>query len=404
MRTSRLAYQIIKLYLIRLAVSKAVCIAQMTFAKSSAIVPKLSNTPRIAAAAALSAFVTTMILGCQSSNYRASKLPADLRAEAKGNVGIHLSNLATRGDRSSAISVGDLLDVRVASGLGDSPPEPQAVLVSDQGAIDLPIIGAVTVAGLEPSQAGLRIAQVATERRVYVRPKVTVEVSEQATYQVTVLGAVGEPGVHRLPVGGCNVLSAIAMAGGLTEEAGTEVEVLRQPSTRTFAQQSPEAPAATGVQPAAFNQDASLTPNVQRIDLAANIAQAPLAQHLGDRDVIMVPPRTKEVIYVTGLVEKPDQFELPIDRDVRVLDAISMAGGRKTSVADKIYIVRQRESQQPVVIQVSMARAKKDGNENLILAPGDLVSVESTVATTVVEIVQGFFRVSLGLTSGALTF
>ena len=47
------------------------------------------------------------------------------------------------------------------------------------------------------------------------------------------------------------------------------------------------------------------------------------------------------------------------------------------------------------MIKVSIAGAKRDGNENLLLAAGDLVSVESTPSTMTVDTVSKFFRVAL---------
>jgi len=137
------------------------------------------------------------------------------------------------------------------------------------------------------------------------------------------------------------------------------------------------------------------------------LAQTGPATHenrrLDDRDVVMVLPEEKRVIHVTGLVRKPDQFAVPINEDVRVLDAIAMAGGTTSPVADKVFVIRQlAEMPEPVVIKVSIADAKRDGNENLRLATGDLVSVESTASTLMLESVSKFFRMAIGV-NGRLT-
>ncbi len=46
-------------------------------------------------------------------------------------------------------------------------------------------------------------------------------------------------------------------------------------------------------------------------------------------------------------------------------------------------------------IAVSLQDAK-NGRDNLTLAPGDTVSVERTAATTIVDVIQTFFRFSVG--------
>jgi polysaccharide biosynthesis/export protein len=111
------------------------------------------------------------------------------------------------------------------------------------------------------------------------------------------------------------------------------------------------------------------------------------------------------VIHVTGLVKTPDQFELPHDKDIRVLDAIAMAGGTTSPVADKVFVIRQLpNSTQPAVIKVSIMSAKRNGNDNLLLSAGDLVSVENTMATMTVDTVGKFFRVALGLNGSVSAF
>jgi polysaccharide export outer membrane protein len=93
------------------------------------------------------------------------------------------------------------------------------------------------------------------------------------------------------------------------------------------------------------------------------------------------------------------------DKDIRVLDAIAMAGGATTSFADKVYVIRQLPNMaEPAVIQVSIAKAKQDGNENLRLAAGDLVSVEETMSTMTVDTIGKFFRVALGLNGSVAAF
>lgn len=375
--------------------------------------------------------------GCTTARYQAASLPTAMRVAPNSAPGrIHLPNLATTAAGARDLSPGDLLDVRVLSGLEETTPDPQVLQVNRQGVIDVPMVGPVAVAGLEPPDASRAIAAAAVERGVYRRPNVTLEVRERATRQITVLGAVTEPGVHELPVSACDVLNAIAAAGGMTEEAGPEVEVMHQTARPQLAAATPGGvvPAgaevdAVGAAPAASTQAATpdgLSPSgvvqtvayagsagaagpvVEKINLADSATHAAARQPLSDRDVVMVPPREKRVIHVTGLVRKPDQFELPLDQDIRVLDAIAMAGGLKSAVADKVFVIRQSAAQdaggEPAVIEVSISKAKRQGAENLILGAGDLVSVESNMATAMVDTVEKFFRVSLGLTSTAFTF
>jgi polysaccharide export outer membrane protein len=332
---------------------------------------------------------------------------------------VKLGELAAIGSRTTQIGPGDLLAVTIASGGEKEKVEPALARVAQSGNVILPLIGEVPVAGIQPFEAAERIAATSVERGIYRRPSVVVKVEEPAVNQVTVLGAVTKPGVQKLPRASSDLLSAIASAGGFAEEASTEVEVMRQNSA-TFMATTPGssevvnasytepqffAPPSIGPGSQAVLPNAAANAQTYRIDLAqANPGRAP-DYRLGDGDVVMVLPEKERVIHVSGLVNKPDRFKIPRDQDVYVLDAIAMAGGIKSPVADKVYVIRRLEHMPaPAVIQISIAQAKKYGDENLRLTAGDMVSVESTPLTHTVDTLTTFFRMSLGIGGNFATF
>jgi polysaccharide export outer membrane protein len=333
---------------------------------------------------------------------------------------------------TSQIGPGDLLDITIVSGSSTEQILPVPARVAGDGTVMVPLIGPVPVGGLEPFAAEQRIAAAAIERGIYRQPYVTLTVKEQYVNRVTVLGAVKEPGLVALPRGSCDLAGALAAAGGLSDEAGTEVQILHRANPSFVAEHSPDAiergpdgvrlasrsDAITPIfppappeqigdpsQPAEFSMSRSPSAEMTRIDLAAVGPAAPESRKLEDGDVVMVTPGQMRVIHVTGLVRTPNQFELAPDKDIHVLDAIAMAGGATSPLADKIYVIRQfPDMPQPAVIKVSMAGAKRNGDENLRLASGDLVSVESTPATMAMDTVAQFFRVGLGINGSIAAF
>jgi polysaccharide export outer membrane protein len=367
-------------------------------------------------------------------NYTAADLPQQLRAPSvQPSNAINLARIARSGASTSQVSPGDLLDVTIGSGIDEEKPEPVQIRVSSDGTALVPLVGPVAVSGMEPFQAEQQMAAAAVQRGVYRQPYVTVTVAEHAVNRVTVLGAVTKPGAYNLPRGASDLVNALGAAGGFTEEAGTDVEVLHQcpasylaahsaeatpPAPGEVALASYDAPAsadAPGTAPAADEQRTGLrrSPSLRhsgrtqtiRIDLA-QAGQADDANcALGDRDVVMVLPKQKRFIHVTGLVNKPNEFEIPRDQNIRLLDAIAMAGGASSPVADKTYVIRQWEGMpEPAIIEASISKAKHDGKENLVLTAGDLVSVETTVTTTVVDTMKTFFRVAVGWSGNIATF
>lgn len=334
---------------------------------------------------------------------------------------------------SSQIGAGDLVAITVYSGSGDEKTTPFPARIAQDGTVVVPLIGSVQIGGLEPVAAEQRIASAAVERGIYRQPHITLTITEHAVNRVTVMGAVAKPGVVELPRGSSDLASALAAAGGLTDEAGTQVEILHRGSQAMLAAHNADHPGESakdntnGVKLAAYNEiETSPSPGglapgagaplqqqamqpasseVTRVDLAQAGAASSDGRKLDDRDMVMVQPREKRYIHVTGLVAKPNQFELTRDRDIRVLDAIAMAGGTSSVVADKVFVIRQLPNMQvPAVIKISMRAAKRHGEENLRLAAGDLVSVESTPATMMVDTASKFFRFGMGLNGTMAAF
>jgi polysaccharide biosynthesis/export protein len=104
----------------------------------------------------------------------------------------------------------DLLEVEVLD--LDKDNTKRTVRVNAAGAISLPLIGAIVVAGLTAQQAESHIAGRYAEK--YLQdPQVSVFIKEFTTERITVDGAVMKPGIYPL-TGQITLLRALALAGG----------------------------------------------------------------------------------------------------------------------------------------------------------------------------------------------
>lgn len=347
-----------------------------------------------------------VLVGCTSVHYTTANMPAEMQVPPANRAQhMDIAGMVAAGTGTNQISPGDLLEVSVDSGRGvENEKQPFQVRVTPQGTADVAPIGPVQVVGLEPSVAEAQIARAAVERGIFVRPTITLEVVKPAVNRITVLGAVKEPGVKELPKGSSDLARALAAAGGLSEEASTKVDVLRSHMEPFLA--TPASPNASGVELASYTAaNNSGQPETARIDLAQANGPAKTSYALGDRDVVMVLPQDKQFIHVTGLVRLPNQFEMPRHQDVTVMDAIALAGGVSSPVADKVFVIRRLPNMpEPKIIEVSIREAKSDGNENLRLAAGDLVSVERTPSTVIVDSVMSMFRVGLSVGGNLVAF
>ncbi|MCA9212354.1 MAG: polysaccharide biosynthesis/export family protein [Planctomycetales bacterium] len=343
-----------------------------------------------------SILLITLCAGCRSAaDFQAASLPDQYRAQLVENIDdVDLTQLASRSIATNTIYPGDVLDVTIASGLETAAPAALPMRVNSAGQVIVPLVGAVNVAGFTLTEAEREIAVQSIHRGIYKNPHVTAVMRERSKINVRVVGAVMNPGVYELPAVGSDVLSAMVAAGGPSELAGSVVEV-RHPNGVENAAMNRGTESA--VQLASFSVP-DRPERLSRIELA-NIQQASKQELVvEDGTIVMVMPKAPQAITVIGNVRRAGSYEIPPGQQVRVLDAIAMAGDRTISVADKVRVIRRVEEQNdPIVIDVSIRKAKVDGDENLLITPGDIVSVEDTATTMITQTVRSFLR--FGFTS-----
>jgi polysaccharide export outer membrane protein len=341
--------------------------------------------------------------GCARRVVHANRMPAHFRAADVSNaVTADLGRLSLPTTPNELIEPEDIIDVTIASGI-ESPGQvaPSPVRLDDGGVAHLALVGPVRLAGLEPYAAEQVIAAAAIQRGLYRSPQVTVAIRKKAVNRITVIGAVEKQGVQELPRSQSTLLAALVAAGSLSKTAGTVIEVrrneaassLRQADSRrsgdvelTGLTAAPEPLELAGLAP-------DVGPELLRIDITALDAVGDHDIQLRDGDIVRVEPRDPVPVNVIGLVRKPGQFEMPVNKPIHVLDAIAMAGERSNPWADKILITRHVPGEpEPVVIQTSVSEAKHDEASNLRLSPGDIVSVEETPQTAMNYIITSIFR------------
>lgn len=331
-----------------------------------------------------------VMCGCYStSKYKAGNLPQHLAASPSVSANkIDLSALAGSVQASDRLVPGDSLIVSIASGLeGEKTPE-WNLRIGDGGRLNVPLVGPVPIAGLRLTDAERTITSEAIRRGVYVTPNVTLKIEKRSSNQVTVLGAVKKPRTYELPMGSSDLMTALSMAEGFSEEADTVVQVRHPPGTgarlAAIAQTRPVSYPGQPLPPA--------IPDEFEMDLT-RLDEIPAEnRQLVDGSVVMVRKKPARFVNVMGLVRKPDSIQIPEDRELRLLDAISMAGGRTESLADKVTIIREMKDGSQAVIRASIRDAKKGGAPNMLLKSNDLVSVDETPTTYVVGTLKTFFR------------
>ena len=332
--------------------------------------------------------------GCATTQYYAADLPPQLNAPAIENPQIiDLTKFAIPAASNELIDRGDVLEVTISAGLSEKDTFTFPVRVNERGVANLPVIGDVALAGLELEGSEAAIIAAAVQRGLYRAPHVTVTMKRQRMNRITVVGAVKEPGIFELPRGASDLLAALTEAGMLADDAGIHVQI-RYPTGSSrgtsmpppVAQRGRDSVSAVGHSFDSAKATSNIRPRSIRVNLVSAAKGGSKGYPLQDGAIVMVEKRDPKPVHVMGLVKKPGRYEFPVREELRVLDAIALAGGISSTVANKVFVIRRLPTHpKPFVIRLTIHQAKRNGDVNLRLMPGDIVTVEKTPGTVVLE-------------------
>ena len=126
-------------------------------------------------------------------------------------------------DKLDKLGVGDAVHVVVHQ----QPDLTTDARINERGAVTLPLIGEVKVAGMAPNEAAAAIGEKFKKGEYLKNPQVSLSVTTVRSRQVSVLGAVARPGRYPLDDTTTSLSDVIAAAGGITAAGGDTVVVLR---------------------------------------------------------------------------------------------------------------------------------------------------------------------------------
>ncbi len=192
------------------------------------------------------------------------------------------------------LGAGDVIRVQVYQ----SPDLSQETRILETGFISYPLIGPTKVAGLTIPEAEAVIAKALKAGGFIQQPQVTIAQLQIRRKTVTVLGAVGRPGLYPLDNLNTRLSNILAAAGGIAQ-GGSDSVIL------------------------AGKRDGK--PMRQEIDVAATFLDDKVAN-----DVVLLSGDTIYVhrapsFYVYGEAGKPGPYRL--ERNMTVMQALVTAGG-----------------------------------------------------------------------------
>lgn len=204
---------------------------------------------------------------------------------------------------------GDIVRISVY----DQPDLALETRIDENGAINFPLIGNVTIAGETAANAQNRIAERLLRGGFVKNPQVNLVVVQYRSKQISVLGQVNRPGKY--PLESVSTLTdVLALAGGVSPAGADTVILVRKPEDKPK--------------------------SIKKIDTLALYmdGKVELDMDVLQDDIIYVP--RAPVYYIYGEVQRPGAFRL--ERDMSVMQALSVGGGVTVRGTQRGIQIRRR--------------------------------------------------------------
>jgi len=294
---------------------------------------------------------------------------------------------STKGeDADYLVGAGDILEISV---LALEVPDQTATLsreVSREGVITLPYIKEMRC--LDQTTGAIEEEVRKRYAKGYIRsPEVSVSVEEYKSRTVSVVGAVGRPGVYVLPRNSSTVLALLAEAGGVEKDAGDDLVILRPRESET----------GTGEEGAQGGKRQEIEVNLREllegVDLSLNV-------EVRDGDIISVSRQEEKYVSVLGYVRAPRSFPLRDGEKMTISRALSLAGGLiPSSRAENSVLVRRTEEGQKAYA-LDLTQAVRGDGPTIYLQPEDTIIVGSDSMAKFMEVFSPSIGARAGLSMG----
>ncbi len=297
-----------------------------------------------------------LLTNCATVPDRPMIIPSPVATSA-ADINQALATMAAQSSASpSSYQIGpeDLLQItlfNIPEAEGRVTPRIANVRVNQQGSVMLPLLGELSVKGLSVS-ALEQVLRARYDKYIH-DPQVGVFVSEYRQ-RVSVIGAVSKPGPVEL-TGPKALIDVLALAGGLTDRAGSQVHIYRN---------APE-----GRQ--SFVIDLLFLTNGNRSTNPESAALVSMPIQVGD--ILNVPQAG--TVFIDGAVKTPGSF--PIPRRYTLTQALTLAGGVDYELANYggTVIFRRRTPGEVETIPVNLNEVLAGNAVDPQIEPDDSIVV-----------------------------
>ena len=258
---------------------------------------------------------------------------------------------------SYTVGASDRLRVSVFLPSKETPGTSVDVIVRDDGMVALPLVGSVQVADMGLVEIERKLERLYSQG-YYKNPQVSVTISEYRHKTLLVTGSVHKPGRVVLKRNRVTLMEALALAGGLTETAGQEVQMTHQ------------------------NEATGETEQVM-VDLKMLVEDPTLQEDLlvSPGDFVHVKygkAKSEEMFYVAGFVVSPGAYPYPEGQSLTIMEAIAFAKGLDPAArAEQTYLLRNT-ADGPRTYHVNLKEVAASDMPDIEVRPDDYIIVGTT--------------------------
>jgi polysaccharide export outer membrane protein len=338
----------------------------------------------------LSVMVSFNLLGCggPSKSIPPGQLAAlqqiqTVKSDPSAQLLAQANRATLTGYKDYKVGPEDLLEVTFF-GNDELGREPR---VNGNGEISLPLVGAVSVAGMSPQEIEGRLVQAYKEGKFIRNPQISVSVKEYRHQRVMVTGAVANPGSYEV-IGPRTLLEMLGKAGGVTDKGEMKAGDL------VYVARAQNAPAL--MKPAKGTTDQTPKPANMVIDLRRLLSGGAMELNIPIKngDVIYVPPA--QMAFVMGAVKKPGQ--VPVRDNLTATQAVALTEGQDLVLSsNRITILRFDERGERLAIPINLKSITSGQEPDPLLKPNDIVFVHESGWRRVLYDIRNFLPGSVGL-------
>jgi polysaccharide export outer membrane protein len=306
-------------------------------------------------------------------------------------IGQVINGVLTNSGKDYLISPGDVIQIRVE----DAPELSHHYQVTAAGKIEMPVLGQILVRDQTTYDLARLIANGLREQEYLKAPNVVVTVSQLNSRAFFIQGAVLKPGLYQLE-SRPSLLTLISLAGGLSENHGSTIFILRPDKTPPPASDNRESNTRPEPQTPTLTNDSAPGTATDYELIKVNIGalykgHLDQNQRLEPGDIVNIP--RAGIFFVAGEVKTPGSF--PLKDGTTLRQAISLAQGMTYKAKPNQGIIFREDPVSGVrqEIKIDISAVMKGKGDDILIRANDVIIVPDSQA----KAIGGAILTSFGL-------